>query len=119
GQVVGAIIIFQPLMELDRIASELETTKELYETLLAVLDIAYEAIVLIDEEGKISLVNEAACRFFRKREDELLNKAIEEIMPNSRLPRTLKTGMAETNEVQVIQGQPCIVSRSPIVRKGK
>lgn len=119
GQVVGGIIIFQPLTELDRLASELETTKELYETLLAVLNIAYEAIVLIDEDGKISLVNEAACRFFRKREEELLHKPIEEVMPNSRLPRTLKTGMAETNEVQVIQGQPCIVSRSPIVRKGK
>lgn len=119
GQAVGAIIIFQPLTELDRIASELETTKELYETLLTVLNIAYEAIVLINEEGKISLVNEAACRFFRKREEELLNRAIEEVMPNSRLPRTLKTGMAETNEVQMIEGQPCIVSRSPIVRKGK
>lgn len=119
GQVVGGIIIFQPLTELDRLASELETTKELYETLLAVLNIAYEAIVLIDERGKISLVNEAACRFFRKREEELLNKEIEEIMPHSRLPRTLKTGMAETNEVQIIQGQPCIVSRSPIVRKGR
>lgn len=119
GQVVGAIIIFQPLTELDRIASELETTKELYETLLTVLNIAYEAIVLINEEGRITLVNEAACRFFRKREEELLNKPIEEVMPHSRLLRTLKTGMAETNEVQVIEGQPCIVSRSPIVRKGK
>lgn len=119
GKVQGAIIIFQPLTELDQIASELETTKSLYETLSAVLNIAYEAIILVDEQGSISLVNEAACRFFRRRQEELLGKPIEEIMPNSRLPRTLKTGMAETNEVQVIDGQPCIVSRNPIVRHGK
>jgi transcriptional regulator with PAS, ATPase and Fis domain len=117
--VQGAIVIFQPLTELDQIASELETTKSLYETLTAVLNIAYEAIVLVDELGNISLVNEAACRFFRRRQEELLGKAIEEVMPKSRLLRTLKTGMAETNEVQVIDGQPCIVSRNPIVRHGK
>lgn len=119
GEVQGAIVIFQPLTELDQIASELETTKSLSETLSAVLNIAYEAIILVNEEASISLVNEAACRFFRKREEELLGRPIEEVMPNSRLPRTLKTGLGEVNEVQVIDGQPCIVSRSPIVRHGR
>lgn len=115
----GAIIILQPLTELDELASELESTKRIYETLLTALNIAYEAIIVVDDGGKITLVNEAACRFFRKREGELLAKPIEEIMPNSRLPRTLKTGLSEINEVLVIDGHPCVVSRNPIVRKGQ
>lgn len=118
-QVTGAIIIFQPLTDLDHVAFELETTKSLYETLATVLNIAYEAIIVLNDQGKISFVNEAACQFFKMSEEELLQKPIEKIMVNSRLPRTLKTGLAEIGEVQVIDGHPCIVSRNPIVRKGQ
>ena len=117
--VAGAIIIFQALTDLDQVASELEATKRLYETLLTVLNIAYEAIIVIDDKGKIVLVNEAACNFFDKRESLLLNKPVDQVIENTMLPRTLKTGMSETNEVQVIGGRTYIVSRMPIIRAGK
>ncbi|MDI6812906.1 MAG: sigma 54-interacting transcriptional regulator [Desulfitobacteriaceae bacterium] len=119
GGTSGAVIIFQPLTDLDQVASELETTKRLYETLLTITNIAYEAIIVVDEEGMISLVNEAACKFFGKSEPELLQQPVDHVIENTRLPRALKTGMAETNEIQVIQGRPYIVSRLPIVRNGK
>lgn len=115
----GAIIIFQPLTDLDKVASELESTKRLYETLFTVVNIAYEAIIVVDESARIALVNEAACKFFGKKEPELLAKPVDEILENTRLPRVVKTGMAETNEIQVISGRPYIVSRLPIVRDGK
>ena len=115
----GAVIVFQPLTDLDQVALELEATKRIYETLLTITNIAYEAIIVVDEEGKISLVNEAACKFFGKSELELLQQPVDQVVENTRLPRALKTGMAETNEIQVIQGRPYIVSRLPIVRNGK
>lgn len=117
--VAGAIIIFQALTDLDRVASELEATKRLYETLLTVLNIAYEAIIVVNDQGEISLVNEAACRFFGKHESELLNKPVNRVVENTRLLNTIKTGMAETNQIQVIGGRPYIVSYIPIVRNGK
>lgn len=101
------------------VVEELEATKRLYETLLTVMNIAYEAIVVVDSQGKITLINEAACSFFGKKEKDILHRPIEEVIENIRLRRTLKTGLAETNEIQVIQGKTCIVSRSPIVRQGK
>ncbi len=115
----GAIIIFQALTDLDHVASELEATKRLYETLLTVTNIAYEAIIVVDDQGRISLVNEAACKFFGRREPDLVNKPVDQVIENTRLPRVLKTGMAETNEIQVISGRPYVVSRLPIVRHGK
>ncbi|MHB8155930.1 MAG: sigma 54-interacting transcriptional regulator, partial [Desulfocucumaceae bacterium] len=117
--VAGAVIIFQALTDLDQVASELEATKRLYETLLTVLNIAYEAIIVVDEHEKIFLVNEAACRFLGKQEPDLLNKPITQIIENIKLSRTLKTGMAETNQIQVIGGRPYIVSCIPIIRAGK
>lgn len=119
GELAGAVIVFQALTDFDQVALELDATKRLYETLLTVTNIAYEAIFVVDDQGKITLVNEAACQFFGKREKELLQQPIEQVMENTRLMRTLKTGMAETNEIQVINGRPYIVSRMPIVRQGK
>lgn len=119
GEDGGAVIVFQALNDLDQVAQELDATKRLYETLLTVTNIAYEAIFVVDDQGKITLVNEAACYFFGKREKDFLHKPIEQVMENTRLLRTIKTGMTETNEIQVIHGKTCIVSRSPIVRQGK
>ena len=117
--VAGAVMIFQALTDLDQVASELESTKRLYETLLTVLNIAYEAIILVDDQGKIFLVNEAACHFLGKKESELLNMSVQKVVENTRLHITLKTGKAELNEIQTIRGRPYIVSRLPIVRNGK
>ncbi len=119
GEGSGAVIVFQALTDFDQVSLELDSTKRLYETLLTVTNIAYEAIFVVDDQGRITLVNEAACRFFGKREKELLQQPVEQVMENTRLLRTLKTGMAETNEIQVIHGRPYIVSRLPIVRQGK
>ncbi len=119
GGTTGAIIIFQTLNDLDSVASELESTKQLYETLLTVTNIAYEAVIVIDDQGRISLVNDAACKFFARRESELLNRHVDQVVENTGLPQVLKTGMAETNEIQVIAGRPYVVSRLPIIRGGK
>lgn len=119
GEVAGAVIVFQAFTDLDQVALELEATKRLYETLLTVTNIAYEAIFVVDVQGKITLVNEAACHFFGKREKELLQRPVDQVIENTRILRTLKTGMAETNEIQVINGRAYIVSRLPIVRQGK
>ncbi|MDA8222350.1 sigma 54-interacting transcriptional regulator [Desulfosporosinus sp.] len=119
GELAGTVIVFQALTDFDQVALELDATKRLFETLLTVTNIGYEAIFVVDDQGKITLVNEAACKFFNKREEELLEQPIDQVIENTRLLRTLKTGMAETNEVQVIYGRPYIVSRLPIVRQGK
>jgi len=119
GERAGAVVVFQALTDFDQVALELDVTKRLYETLLTVTNIAYEAIFVVDDEGKITLVNEAACHFFGKREKELLQRPVDQVMGNTRILRTLKTGMAEINEIQVINGLVYIVSRLPIVRQGK
>lgn len=119
GEVAGAVIVFQALTDFDQAALELDVTKRLYETLLIVTNIAYEAIFVVDDQGKITLVNEAACQFFGKQEKELLQRPVDQVMENTRILRTLKTGMAENNEIQVINGRVYIVSRLPIVRQGK
>lgn len=119
NRIDGAIIVFQDLTDLTRVVSELESVTKLYRTLQSVMDFAYDGIVVVDEAGRISMFNKAAERFLRKKEDQILGKPAEEIIENTRLPKVLKTGVPEINELQFINGVPYVVSSLPIIRKGQ
>lgn len=119
GKVLGVFTKVDMIMALFKETEQLEETKRLYETLMTITNIAYEAIIVVNIKAEITLVNEAACGFFGKQEKELLHQPVDQVIENTRLPRTLKTGMAETNEIQVIHGRPYIVSRLPIIQGGK
>ncbi len=119
GAVVGALAIFQDITDLESIAEEMETVKRLNQTLRAVLDIGYDALAVVDEQGRVALVNRVFLDFVRLREDAVISKPIEEILENSRLGVVAGTGVPELNEVQFIEGKPYVVSNLPVVRDGR
>ena len=118
GRVVGGIAIFQDATELEMVAQELGSVKRLNQTLETVLDIAYDAIVVVDERGAVVLVNRTFLDFTRLKEEAVLHRPIHEILENSRLHVVVKTGIPELNDIQFIEGKPYVVSRLPIVREG-
>ncbi len=119
NRISGAVIVFQDLSDLNRIALELESTTELYETLHSVMEIAYDGIVVVDEKGIISTVNRAAAEFFRKKQEAMIGRPVDEVVENSRLKTVIKTGVSEINQLQLIDGVPYVVSRLPIIREGR
>jgi len=116
GRVVGAIAIFQDITELESIAEEMGTVKRLNRTLQTVLDIGYDALVVVDENGLVVLVNRTFLDFIRLEEEAVMNRPISEVLQNSRLHVVVKTGIPEINDIQFIDGKPYVVSRLPIVR---
>lgn len=119
GRVVGAIAIFQDITELESIAEEMGTVKRLNQTLRTVLDIGYDALVVVDETGSIVLVNHTFLDFIRLEEEAVMFHPVNEILENSRLHVVVKTGIPELNDIQFIEGKPYVVSRLPIVRDGQ
>jgi len=119
GRVVGAIAIFQDITELESIAEEMETVKRLNQTLRAVLDIGYDALVVVNEAAKIVLANQVFLDFVRQKETAVLGKPVNEMLDNSRLQVTAKTGTPELNDIQFIEGKPYVVSNLPIIREGQ
>ena len=119
GRVAGGIAIFQDITELEQIAEELGSVQSLNRTLQTVLDIGYDAIVVVDEGGAVILANRSFLDFVRLEEKELLHRPVDEILENSRLPVIVKTGIPELNDIQFIEGKPYVVSRLPIVREGQ
>jgi len=118
-KVIGAIAIFQDITELESIAEEMSTVKRLNQTLETVLDIGYDAMVVVNESGDIVLVNKVFLNFINKKEINVLSQPINAVLENSRLHIVVKTGIPELNDIQFIDGKPYVVSRLPIVKDGQ
>jgi len=119
NKLTGAVIVFQDLTELIKTVSQLESVTNLYGTLKSVMDIAYDGVVVTDDKCCITMVNQSAASFFRKREEQLLGQSTDGILQDARIREVIKTGVPETNRLQIIEGSPYVVSILPIMRKGK
>ena len=118
GNIAGGIVIFQDLTDLEHAARELETVKALNKTFDTVLNIIHDGIIVVDEKGKVTLLNHAFANFLDLHPREVIGKHITDVMKTSRLHIVASTGISETSDVLSIKGKPLIVSRMPIIREG-
>jgi transcriptional regulator with PAS, ATPase and Fis domain len=79
-----------------------------------ILDIAYEGVALVDRNGFIVKMNQAYRNFLGIISEDVIGKHVTEVIDNTELHLTAKTGIPQRGEVQVIQGQKMIVHRIPI-----
>lgn len=112
---MGAMAILQDLTELEQVAAELESVRTLQHTLQTVLDIAYEGIVVVDRDGRVTLMNQALADFFGLDPRAEVGKPVDQVLENSRLHLVAKTGVPETGQLQQVGGTYYIVSRLPII----
>ncbi|MEN1759062.1 sensor histidine kinase [Anoxynatronum sibiricum] len=73
-----------------------------------------EGVMAIDADGNVSMINEAARTMLSISPDKQEGMHIGEIMPESKMPRVLKTGQAELDIQDVMNGVPIMVNRIPI-----
>jgi len=119
GAITGAIIVFQDVTDLVRIITELESVTKLYRTLQSVMDLAYDGIIVVDEQGLITMANQAAERFLRRDGNHIVGRPVEELIENTRIMKVIRTGVPEMNQLQFISGTPYVVSSLPIIRNGQ
>ena len=105
GNIAGGIVIFQDLTDLEQAARELETVKALNKTLDTVLNIIHDGIIVVDERGTTTLVNQAMADFLTLRPEEVIGKHITDIMETSRLHIVANTGVSETSDILTNSGQ--------------
>jgi PAS domain S-box-containing protein len=117
GKIIGALAIMQDMTELERIAKDFESIKDLNQTLQTVVDVAYSGLVVIDKKGYITLMNKRLSNFLNLPVREAVGKHITEIISNSKLHNVALTGKADINDIQILKGQRMIVSRTPIINE--
>ena len=102
----GVIFVIQDLTDVEGIAHELEIVKGLKLTLETVLEVAYEGVAVLDEQGLITLANARFCDKMGASKEQVLRQDINRYLPvtDNQLPL----------RVLEVNGKPCVVSTLPI-----
>lgn len=98
---------------------ELNEEKYHSKTLEAVLETAYDWIVLVDKEGIITMMSRTYLDFLGFSKEEAIGTHVSKIIPNSRMHIVAKTGKAEIGDIQEIKGNHMIATRLPIIVDGE
>jgi len=80
-------------------------------------------LVAIDQEGRITLMNDSALQILGFNKDEMKNQVIgrdiEEIIPNTRMTNVLSTKQAEFDDEQRLHDTLIVTNRIPIINRGQ
>ncbi|MDF2545247.1 MAG: domain S-box protein [Anaerosolibacter sp.] len=118
-EIIGAVAVFQDITDLKRVTQELEMEKHISEILKTILENAYDGIVVVDEHGIVTMMNNAYADYLGVKKDEVVGRHVTEVIESSRLHIVAKTGREEIGEIQNIKGKNIVVMRIPIIKEGK
>lgn len=118
-KLLGAVAILKDVTELDAVTHRLSTNEKLMATLEAVVENSYEGMIVIDDHERIILMNQFFLDVMGLKSQDVIGKHIQEISPDSKLPQTLKTGLAQFGEAWHVGGRDFVIMRVPIERDGK
>lgn len=92
------------------------TIAKLFEERNAMLNSVREGILAVDQDSKITIVNEEAIRVFSRAgiSGEPIGRKVEEYVPNTRLQNVLKLGQPEFDREQELNGVTLWTNRVPV-----
>ncbi|MCL4439363.1 MAG: sigma 54-interacting transcriptional regulator [Firmicutes bacterium] len=80
-----------------------------------ILDSTYNGIIAVDKNGYIVVFNDSAKNLLNITED-VIGKYIQEVMPESRLPVILRSGIAELGQKMFLNDCICLSNLTPILK---
>lgn len=116
----GALVLLQDLTDYEAIADELESTKSLKQTLQTFLDAAYDGLILIDEQGKTQMVNDALCELVHQSKEEVIGQPADKFFPELKMGEALAEEFpGEQIEAIMMGKRRSLVTKIPILRDKK
>jgi PAS domain S-box-containing protein len=112
----GAIAIIKDITTLEEFAQELETTKNLQQTLQQAIALSYDAIIITNKEGRITLTNNAFLDFFEQKEKNIMNQFIHGAIP---LLGNFANDHNLRKEIITINNKTGLLTKEYIVHAGK
>src|SRR5262249_54358548 len=84
-------------------------------SLLDLFDDSCEGTIAIDDQGRVVWINDKyAAVLGLKAPDEVLGKAVEDAIPNSRMREVVQSGKPILLDIMMIRDQPLVVMRIPL-----
>jgi transcriptional regulator with PAS, ATPase and Fis domain len=98
-----------------RLSSDAEVRSLAASSLVKLFDSLYEGAVVIDQAGRITWINDKYKALIGWNGSEAIEgRAIEDVLPNSRLRQVVETGQAELLDVLTVGRRQMVVSRIPL-----
>lgn len=119
NKIIGAVAIFQDITQLETVAAELEDVKSLKGTLESLLDTIFDCIIVVDKDGRITMLNQAYQEMLGVTQEQIIGRHVTEVLENSRMHIVVQTGKAEICELWRVRGHDCVVTRKPIFKDGE
>lgn len=114
NDLVGSMVLMEDMTTLEETAKELEFSKEWEEKLRSVVELAYDGIILVDEQLKITMANKGFCDLYEMDEKALLGKSIIKTFPELEIEEIFRTGVKLNNVPKLIQATQSLITVLPI-----
>lgn len=118
--IVNALEVADQIRRLQREEEEKQRALKIrMETYQAVLDFTHDAIMSIDEECRVQVLNPVAERIMGCRAEDAIGKPVDQVLPNTRLPEVLRSGKKQVNQIMKIHQTMSNTNRIPIEVNGQ
>lgn len=97
---------------------ELRVVKRGQNMLDTIIELLYDGVVIVDEQGKILFLNHKIPNLFNIDIEKSTGKPIKEVLPILNLDEVVETGVADLSRVIVCNGVLCIVQSIPVIESG-
>ncbi|TJX68827.1 PAS domain S-box protein [Soehngenia saccharolytica] len=110
----GIDSLISAIKDAQRVLMLSKAEQERNERFRAIVDFVHDGIISIDEDEKITLVNNKAKEMF-KLEENVIGMKIKDVIPSTRLDQVLKNKTAELGKLQDVNGLKIATNRVPII----
>jgi PAS domain S-box-containing protein len=123
NRIVGAVAVFRDMTEIRQLAEEMTCVKEMKKLLEAIINTSQDVISVVDDQGKIILVNPAYTRLIGMRQEEVLGKS-----PTVDIRQGESVHLSAMQSMEAVWGVPLkvgpanrevIVSAAPLIVDGR
>ncbi|MEH7009588.1 sigma 54-interacting transcriptional regulator [Neobacillus niacini] len=90
-----------------------------YSQLSSVLEIAYDAIILVNKKAEITMVNKGFTDLFGLNSKDVLHKCTTDLFPELDIESVIRSEISLHNSPQIIEGYQSLISILPIKENGE
>lgn len=117
-EIVGGVVVFQDISQIEELSWELHSVKELKEKLNNILETVDDGICMINRSREITYVNHPFVKMFKKEGTQVLTRRIQDLFPKEKFGDAFFLGKVEII-ITTKDGREFILNARPIIIESK
>ena len=116
-EVIGGVVVFQDISQIEELSGELHSVKELKEKLNNILETVDDGICMINHDREVTYVNHPFVKMFKKEGTQVLSRKIQDLFVNEKFGEAFFAGQGELiitssdNRQFIMTARPIIIEQ--------